>query len=174
MLRRVVGYKLTGFTSRKACWFVNCNNVNIFIFLRVIIFCHALSRLVLFTANGFHNFSNARSKLRRGKHLYNSFPIETYPIQWDTLLLLLSSFSFECGIKIAQIKTGGTGTKWDLSGTPMILVCWVKTLNTMHKSHAVLVASKDIGLEVHVEKSKYHTHMSSSERRTKCQYKGTW
>ena len=89
---------------------------------------------------------------------------------------MLFNFALEYAIGRVQINQDGL----KLNGTHQILVCaddvniLGRSVYTIKKnSEALIVARKEIGVEVNADKPKYHVHghVSRTERRTKSQYK---
>ena len=86
------------------------------------------------------------------------FPIRNSLKQGDALTPLLFNFTLECAIRRVQINQAGL----KLNGTQQLLV-YVDDINILGGSvHAVkehaealVVASKEIGLEVNADKTKY-------------------
>jgi hypothetical protein len=98
------------------------------------------------------------SKVRIGKHLSDSFPVQNGLKQGDALSSLLSNFALEYAIK--KVQENYLGLK--LNGT-LQLLAYADDMNllgdnidTINKSTQTLIdASKVVGLEVNVEKRKY-------------------
>jgi hypothetical protein len=57
------------------------------------------------------------SKVRIGKHLSDSFPIQNGLKQGDALSPLLFNFALEYAIKEGAGKPGGTEIEWDMSAS---------------------------------------------------------
>jgi hypothetical protein len=98
------------------------------------------------------------SRVRVGKHLSDTFPIKNGLKQGDALSPLLFNFALEYAIRRVQANQEGL----KLNGTHQLLVC-VDDINILSGSvhaikkntEALVVASKQIGLEVNAEKTKY-------------------
>jgi hypothetical protein len=98
------------------------------------------------------------SKVRKGKYLSDAFPIENSLKQGDALSPLLFNFALEYAIRKAEENKAGL----ELNTTQQILVC-ADDVNLLGKhtdiikksTEALLVASKEVCLQVSGEKSKY-------------------
>jgi hypothetical protein len=93
-----------------------------------------------------------------GKHLFDSFPIQNGLKQGDALSPLLFNFALEYAIK--KVQENQVGLK--LNGTHQILAyaddvnLLGDKIDTINKNTETLIdASKVVGLEVDVEKTKY-------------------
>jgi len=90
--------------------------------------------------------------------LFDMFPIKNGLKQGDTLSPLLVNFALEYTIKRVQVNQGGL----KLNGTHQLLV-YADGVNIMdgrvdtikNNTEALLVCSKEIGLEVNADKTKY-------------------
>jgi hypothetical protein len=96
------------------------------------------------------------SRVRVGKHLSAMFPIKNGLKQWDALSPLLYNFALKCHNGRVQLNQNGL----KLNGTPQSLVYVDDILggsvHTVKKeTDAMVVASKEIGLEVNADKTKY-------------------
>ena len=97
------------------------------------------------------------SKVRVGKNLSGRFPIRNGLKQGDGLSPLLFNFALEYTIRRVQVNQDGL----KLNGTHQLLV-YVDYINILGgnlyikgKAEALVVASKEIGLEVNVDKTQY-------------------
>jgi hypothetical protein len=98
------------------------------------------------------------SKVYTGKHLSDNFPIHNGPKQGDALSPLLFNLPFEYAIR--KVQENQVGLK--LNGTHHLLVyaddvnLQGNNIDTIKKDTGSLTdASKEVGLEVNTEKTKY-------------------
>jgi hypothetical protein len=96
------------------------------------------------------------SKVRIGKHLSDSFPIQNSLKQGDALSLLL--FNFALGYAIRKVQENHVGLK--LNGTHLLLAyaddvnLLGDIIDTIKKNTETLIdTSKEVGLEINVEKT---------------------
>ena len=98
------------------------------------------------------------SRVRVGNNLSDMFPIRNGLKQGDGLSSLLFNFTLEYAIRRVQVNQDG----FKLNGTHQLLV-YADDVNILRGSvhtikedaEALIVASKEIGLEVNADKSKY-------------------
>jgi hypothetical protein len=108
------------------------------------------------------------SKVCIGKHLSDNFPIQNGLKQGDALSPLLFNFALEYAIR--KVQENQVGLK--LNGTHQLLayaddvILLGDNMDTINKSTETLIdASKEVGLEINVEKTKY-VAISSPEFRS--------
>ena len=103
----------------------------------------------------------------------DTFNMKNVLRQGHDLSPLLFKFVLDCVIRRAQVKLGG----WKLNGTHQLLVYAdddnilggnVPTIK--ENAEALIVASKETGLEVNADKSRYNDHVSRTEYRRKSRY----
>ena len=98
------------------------------------------------------------SRVRVGKNLSDMFPIRNGLKQGDALSPLLFNFTLEYAIRRAQVNQGGL----KLNGTHQLLA-YADDVNILEGSihtvkenaESLVVATKEIGLEVNADKTKY-------------------
>jgi hypothetical protein len=102
--------------------------------------------------------NETNSKVCIGKHLHYSFPIQNAVKQGDDLSPLLSNCALEFAIR--KIQENQVGLK--LNGTHQLLAyaddvnLLGVNIDAVNKNTETLIdASKEVGLEVNVEKTKY-------------------
>jgi hypothetical protein len=98
------------------------------------------------------------SKVCIGKHLSETFPIQNGLKQGDSLSALLFDFALEYNIRKVQENQA----RLKLNGTHQLLAyaddvnLLGDNIDTINKNTQTLIdASKEVGLEVNIEKSKY-------------------
>ena len=97
-------------------------------------------------------------RVRLDKNLSNMFPIRNGLKQRDALSPLLFNFSLEYAIRRVQVNQDGL----KLNGKHQLLVC-ADDINILggsvhtikEKAEVLVVTSKEIGLEVNADKTKY-------------------
>jgi hypothetical protein len=95
--------------------------------------------------------NETHSKDRIGKHLSDSFPIQNVLKQGDALSPLLFNFALEYAIR--KVQETQVGLKLD--GTHQLL-SYTDDVNLLEENTESLIdASKEVGLEINVEKTKY-------------------
>ena len=97
------------------------------------------------------------NRVLAGKHLCGRFPIRNYFKQGDTVSPLLFNFVLEYAIRRVQVNQNGL----KLNGTHQLLVyaddanILRGSVHTIKKNtETLVVASKEIGLEVNADKTK--------------------
>jgi hypothetical protein len=101
--------------------------------------------------------SETYSRVQVGKHLSDTFPIKNGLKQGDALPPFLFNFALECAI--GRVWANQEGLK--LNGTHQLLayadvnILGGSIHSIKNKTEALVVASKEIGLEVNAEKTKY-------------------
>jgi hypothetical protein len=115
------------------------------------------------------------SKVRIGKHLSDSFPIQKDLKQGIALSPLLFNFALEYAIRKVQENKAGQ----QLNGTHQLLAyaddvnLLGDNIDTVKKNTGTSIdASKEVGLEINVEK-KVHVAISSSECRSTSGHKNS-
>jgi hypothetical protein len=102
--------------------------------------------------------NTSHSKVRVGKHLSDTFPIQNGQKQGGAQLLLIFNFSLEYAIRKAQENQ----IRLELNQTHQLLVyaddgnLLGDSINIIKQnSETLLEAGRDIGLEINAEKTKY-------------------
>ena len=93
-----------------------------------------------------------------GKNLSEMFPIRSGLKQGDAPSPLLFNFILEYAIKIVQVNQDGlklNGTHQLLAYADIVNILGGSAHTVKENAEALLVAAKEIGLEVHADKSKY-------------------
>ena len=98
------------------------------------------------------------SRFRIGRHLSDMFPVKNGLKEGDALLTLIFNFASEYAIRRVQVNQDGL----KLNGAHQLLVydddvnMLAGSIYTIKKNtEAFIVASKEIGLEVYTDKTKY-------------------
>ena len=93
-----------------------------------------------------------------GNNLSKMFPIRNGLKQGDALSPLLSNFALEYAIKRVQVNQDGfklNGTHQLLAYADDVNILGGSVLTVKENEEALLVATKEIGLEVNAHKTKY-------------------
>jgi len=93
------------------------------------------------------------SRVRVGKNLSDMFPIKNGLKQGDALSPLLFNFALEYAIRRVQVKLNGTHQLLAYADDVNILGGSVHTVK--ENAEVLVVATKEIGLEVNADKTKY-------------------
>jgi hypothetical protein len=98
------------------------------------------------------------SKVHKGKHLSDNFLIQNGLRQGDALAPLLFNFALEYGIRKvqeiqAELKLNGTNQLLAYANDVNLLENNIDTINK--NTQTLIDASKEVGLEVVIEKTKY-------------------
>jgi hypothetical protein len=113
-------------------------------------------------------------KVRLGKHLFDSCPLLNGLKQGDALSLLLCSFTLQFLIGKIQysqleLKLNGTYRVFGCANDMIILGGNIETIK--RNTETLIDASKEVGLEVNIEKTKYmlvpHGQNASQNRNIK-------
>jgi hypothetical protein len=109
------------------------------------------------------------SKVRIGKHLSGSFPIQNGLKQGDALSPMLFNFALEYAIR--KVRENQVGLKLNETHQLLAYADYVNLLgdhiDTIKKNMEILIdASKEVGLEINVDKLSYAA-ISSPECRSK-------
>jgi hypothetical protein len=105
--------------------------------------------------------NEAYNEARTGERLFDEFHMRSSPKQGDALSQLLFNFALDCAIR--KVPETHVGRK--LNGTHQLLAYVddvnllgdnIDTIGTIKKNTETLIdASKEVGLEVNAEKTKY-------------------
>jgi len=102
--------------------------------------------------------SETYSRVQVGRNLSNMFPIRNGLKQGDGLLPLLFNFALEYAIRRVQVNQDGlklNGTHQLLVYANVVNILGGSVHNVKENAEALIVASKEIGLEVNADKTKY-------------------
>jgi hypothetical protein len=108
--------------------------------------------------------------------LPDSFPIHNGLKQGDTLSPLLFNFALECAIRKVQENLVGlklNGTHQFLGYADDVNLLGDNTDTIKKNTETLIDASKEVGLEINVEKTKYNVAISSPECRPKSGHKNS-
>jgi hypothetical protein len=98
------------------------------------------------------------SRVRVGKNLSEMFPIRNGFKQGDALLPLVFNFALEYAIKRVQVNQDGfklNGTHQLLAYADVVNILGGSAHTVKENAEALLVATKEIGLEVYADKTEY-------------------
>ena len=98
------------------------------------------------------------SRVRIGKNLSDMFPIRNGLKQGDALSSLLFNFALYYAIRMVQVNQDGlkfNGTHQLLVYADDVNIVERGVLTVKENAEALIVASKEIGLEVNADKTKY-------------------
>ena len=102
--------------------------------------------------------SEKYSRIRVGKNLSEMFPIRNGLKQGDAVSPLLFNFALEYAIKRVHVNQDGltlNGTHQLLAYADDINILGGSVHTVKENAEALIVATKEIGLEVNADKSKY-------------------
>jgi len=111
-----------------------------------------LIRLITMCLNGTY------SRVRVDKHLFGMFSIKNVLKKGDILWTLLTRFALDYAIRRVQVNQDGlklNGTHKLLAYTDDVNILGGNVHTVKENAEALKVASKEIGLEVNVDKTKY-------------------
>ena len=100
------------------------------------------------------------SSVRVGRKLSGMFPIRKGLKQGDVLLPLFFNIALDYAIRMVQVNQDGlklNGTHQLLLNADDLNILEGRVHTIKEKAEALLVASKEIGLEVNADKTKYST-----------------
>jgi hypothetical protein len=95
------------------------------------------------------------SKVRTGKFLSDNYPIQNGLKQGDALPPMLSNFALDCSIR--KVQENQVKIKFNGTDEPLIYADDVNLLgdNIKKNTETLTDASKEVGLEINTEKTKY-------------------
>ena len=96
--------------------------------------------------------------VRAGKNLYDMFPIRNGLKQGDALSPLLFNFALEYAIRRVQVNQDGlklNGTHQLLAYADDVNILGGNVHTVKENAEALVIATKEIGLEVNADKTKY-------------------
>jgi hypothetical protein len=100
--------------------------------------------------------NETRSRVLVGENLPDMFPIKNGLKQGDALLTMLFNFALEYAIRRVQVNQGGlklNGTHQLLAYADDVNILGGSVLIVKEKAEALIVASKEIGLEINADKT---------------------
>ena len=113
------------------------------------------------------------SRVRVGKNVTDRFTVRNGLKQGDALSPVLFNFALEYGIRRVQVNQDGlklNGTHQFLAYADDINILGGRINTLKENAEALVAATREIGLEVNADKTKYvHCHVSRSECRTNSQ-----
>ena len=108
--------------------------------------------------SGSRSLTETYSGVRVGKNLSDMFPIRNGLKKGDALSPLLFNFASECAIRRVQVNQDGlklNGTHQLLAYADDVNILGGSVHTVKENAEALVVATKEIGLEVNADKTKY-------------------